>query len=246
MGPAKNCQANALEIGPSTRSGGPLPALIRKPNIAIAHYKFYKFRAEVAIRCNYRGHGGNLRCVGCVCVSSRVPLLTSLSALAAARVVPSGKVAISHGQGFTEITVPTDATPGESVIARPDSSAKIVYSNGCEVEVAPGTIATVEDHDPVPCKTAAFIPRGAIFSALPLSEELLSEFALSPAVSAVTAEILATVRRRRLAVHRREGYLETRHITPVLGFYVKNMHDHQPVASNSLAAATTAANRFGC
>ena len=87
-------------------------------------------------------------------------VLPSLPAFANASVVPSGTVSLSHGQGFKEISTPTDALPGDSVIAGPNSSAKIVYSNGCEVDVPPGTIGRIEDHDPSPCKAAALAPRG--------------------------------------------------------------------------------------
>ena len=87
-------------------------------------------------------------------------VLPSLPAFADARVFPSGTVSISHGQGFKEISAPADAQPGDSVIAGPNSSARIVYSNGCAVDVPPGTVGRIEDHDPTQCNTAAVAPRG--------------------------------------------------------------------------------------
>jgi hypothetical protein len=39
-------------------------------------------------------------------------VLPTLPALANARVVPSGTVALSHGQGFQEISTPVDGQPG--------------------------------------------------------------------------------------------------------------------------------------
>ena len=80
-------------------------------------------------------------------------LLASSSAWAT-YVVPSGDVAISHGEGFRQITTNTDVTMGASVIASPGGSAKIVYDGGCTVDVKPGQIVNVQATSP--CESGAY------------------------------------------------------------------------------------------
>jgi len=81
-------------------------------------------------------------------------LLASTSAWAT-YVLPSGGVAVSHGEGFRQITETTDVTVGDSVIASPGGSAKIVYDDGCTEEVKPGDIATVKPGSP--CNPGAYV-----------------------------------------------------------------------------------------
>jgi len=80
-------------------------------------------------------------------------VLTSLSAWAATYVDPTGGVAISHGFGFQQIGGRTEVTAGDSVIASPGGHAKIVYANGCVVDVNPGAVVTVQETSP--CKAGA-------------------------------------------------------------------------------------------
>jgi len=80
-------------------------------------------------------------------------VLTSLPALASAYVEPSGGVAISHGYGFQQIAGKTEVEAGDSVIASPGGHAKIVYPDGCVVDVNPGAVVTVQETSP--CKAGA-------------------------------------------------------------------------------------------
>jgi len=80
-------------------------------------------------------------------------LLASASAWAT-YVVPSGDVAVSHGEGFGQVTTNTDVTFGDSVIASPGGSAKIVYDDGCTVDVKPGQIVNVQATSP--CESGAY------------------------------------------------------------------------------------------
>jgi len=73
-------------------------------------------------------------------------LLASTSAWAT-YVVPSGGVAVSHGEGFRQITGQTTVAVGDSVIASPGGSAKIVYDDGCTEEVKPA----------FPCNPGAYV-----------------------------------------------------------------------------------------
>jgi hypothetical protein len=81
-------------------------------------------------------------------------VLASTSAWAT-YVVPSGGVALSHGEGFRQITGQTTVAVGDSVIASPGGSAKIVYDDGCTEEVKPGDIATVKPASP--CNPGAYV-----------------------------------------------------------------------------------------
>lgn len=64
-------------------------------------------------------------------------------------------VAISHGEGFRQITGNTDVAVGDSVIASPGGSSKIVFDDGCTEEVKPGEIATVQAASP--CNPGAYV-----------------------------------------------------------------------------------------
>ncbi len=85
-------------------------------------------------------------------------VLASLPALASAYVEPSGGVAISHGYGFQQIAGKTEVEGGDSVIASPGGHAKIVYADGCVVDVNPGAVVTVQETSP--CKAGA-LPVGS-------------------------------------------------------------------------------------
>jgi hypothetical protein len=90
-----------------------------------------------------------LRCIALVCAA-----LASTPAWAT-YVVPSGGVAISHGEGFRQITGQTPVAVGDAVVASPGGSAKIVYDDGCTEEVKPGDIATVKPASP--CSPGAYV-----------------------------------------------------------------------------------------
>jgi hypothetical protein len=81
------------------------------------------------------------------------------------RVVPDeksskGAVMVSHGKGYAPISGPTVANTGDSVIAFTGGLAKIVYPDGCTIDVnAAGTVFFVSETSP--CKgPAGFLPSG--------------------------------------------------------------------------------------
>lgn len=61
------------------------------------------------------------------------------------------EVSINRGQGYKElVTGATEASAGDQVMAGPGGHGKIVYADGCVVEVYPGAVVTVQ----ASCKAA--------------------------------------------------------------------------------------------
>jgi hypothetical protein len=87
-----------------------------------------------------------------------IGLFVSLPALAATVEVVEGQVSINRGHGFQQVAGTADAYASDSVMANPGGRGKIVYPDGCVVDVYPGAVVTVEDRDPKalpgPCKVA--------------------------------------------------------------------------------------------
>lgn len=73
-------------------------------------------------------------------------------AMAAEATVQSvqGRVLIDHGAGFVEFGAQTKAQAGDRVMASPASTGKIVYADGCSVNVTPGSVVSVGANSP--CK----------------------------------------------------------------------------------------------
>ena len=71
--------------------------------------------------------------------------------------VVSGQASINRGEGFKPVVKTTQANVGDQVMVRPDSQAKIVYAEGCEVEVNPGAVVGVAGS----CKVAMAKPMTA-------------------------------------------------------------------------------------
>ncbi len=70
-------------------------------------------------------------------------LLIVAEAQAAKVVDIQGNVLVDHGRGFRPISMSQFVPSGTRVMARAQSSATIVYDNGCREVVAPGAVATV-------------------------------------------------------------------------------------------------------
>ena len=78
----------------------------------------------------------------------------------AATVAPvQGNVSINRGSGYEPISGPTQAKVGDTVMARPGGSARVVYSGQCSVVVKPGHVVVIASEPPCK-KTAAFDPYG--------------------------------------------------------------------------------------
>lgn len=85
-----------------------------------------------------------------VCVSAIAVAALLTSTLAQAITVESiqGRVAINRGNGFQPLTATTNGNSGDRVMANPNSSAEIVYDNGCREKVEPGQVVTIKVEPP--------------------------------------------------------------------------------------------------
>jgi len=78
-------------------------------------------------------------------------VLASLSAWAATVESVQPQVSINRGKGFKEVvTGPSEASAGDQVMASPGGHGRVVYSDGCVVDVYPGAVVTVQ----ASCKAA--------------------------------------------------------------------------------------------
>ena len=75
-------------------------------------------------------------------------LLLSTPLLATDVEVIEGKVSINRGDGYQPLVERTSASPGDLVMASPNGSGKITYSDGCVVEVKPGAVVPVNESSP--------------------------------------------------------------------------------------------------
>ncbi len=54
-----------------------------------------------------------------------------------------GTIQVNRGSGYQAVSGPTTANYGDLVVARPNSSAVIVYEDGCRQKVEPGRVVAV-------------------------------------------------------------------------------------------------------
>ncbi|HEY7617043.1 MAG TPA: hypothetical protein VH744_09590 [Terriglobales bacterium] len=59
-----------------------------------------------------------------------------------------GTISLNRGDGYVEVLSWAEAPAGSQVMANPGSSGKIIYSDGCEISVSPGSVYTVQDSSP--------------------------------------------------------------------------------------------------
>ena len=75
-----------------------------------------------------------------------IGIMACWPAMAAATVqVVKGQVSINQGQGFKQVAAASAVSTGDRVMAAPNSRAKIVYADGCAVDVYPGAVVTVPE-----------------------------------------------------------------------------------------------------
>jgi len=67
-----------------------------------------------------------------------------------------GEVLVSKGAGFVRATNATLVRPGDRVLAR-SGAARLVYANGCSVQMASGTLATVAATSPCGAKSGTLV-----------------------------------------------------------------------------------------
>ena len=112
------------------------------------------------MRCETRGRWGNdgmRRRTGFV--SFCCMILLSSSSWAAPVVDPvRGTASINQGQGFQAIFTRVQGNVGDSVMVGPGGSAKITYDDGCQQDVNPGAVVTIQS--PSPCASGAFAQTG--------------------------------------------------------------------------------------
>ncbi len=96
-----------------------------------------------------------------ICASALLMLSLFLGpAVLVAIVQPvEGDVLINRGSGYEPVSGPTQAKVGDTVMARPGGSARVVYSGQCSVAVKPGHVVVIASEPPCK-KTAAFDPYG--------------------------------------------------------------------------------------
>jgi hypothetical protein len=75
-------------------------------------------------------------------------LLLCCPAFAATVESVKGKVLINHGDGFQQARSGAPAHAGDRLMASPGSSAKLVYSDRCQVKVVPGSVVSVGKQPP--------------------------------------------------------------------------------------------------
>ena len=78
-------------------------------------------------------------------------LILAAPALGASVQSIQGEISINRGDGFRAVTAPIQTRAGDLVRASRGSRAKVVYKDGCVVEVKGGTVVRVGTKSP--CKT---------------------------------------------------------------------------------------------
>jgi hypothetical protein len=91
-----------------------------------------------------------MRVTGLVIFS--VVALYSFPGLGATVDTVRGQVAINRGAGFTPLTTGTEAKVGDVLMANPGASARVVYPDGCAVDVRPGAVVSIAAQSPCHAK----------------------------------------------------------------------------------------------
>jgi hypothetical protein len=79
-------------------------------------------------------------------VGFTIGTVVCVPALAAATVqVVQGQVSVNQGQGYKQVVAPSAVSTGDKVMAAPSSRGKIVYADGCAVDVYPGAVVSVPE-----------------------------------------------------------------------------------------------------
>ena len=95
--------------------------------------------------------------IGLVAVLFGIPTLAATVQPVATVEPVAGKVSLNRGQGFKEVTGRAQANAGDQVMVNPGGRAKIVYLEGCMVDVRPGAVVGIAGS----CKVAMAKPMTA-------------------------------------------------------------------------------------
>ena len=95
--------------------------------------------------------------VGLIAVLFGLPTLAATVQPVATVEPVAGKVSLNRGQGFKEVTGRAQANAGDQVMVNPGGRAKIVYLEGCMVDVRPGAVVGIAGS----CKVAMAKPMTA-------------------------------------------------------------------------------------
>ena len=103
-----------------------------------------------------------MRVVRAARVGSAVLWLSLASSTAGAATLEgiAGVVLVDHGSGFSAVHGQTQLVPGDTVIANPGGSAKVVYDDGCQVPVEPGSVVSVSSQPPCSLETGSVASPG--------------------------------------------------------------------------------------
>src|SRR5262245_60322053 len=96
----------------------------------------------------------------CVALLSVVAFLTtSISAIAATFSAVQGDVAVNRGRGFQQALAGSEVQPGDRVMVKRASNARITYENGCTIVLEQPGLYDVPNEPP--CEGAMLLPLGA-------------------------------------------------------------------------------------
>ena len=95
--------------------------------------------------------------IGLIAVLFGLPTLAATVQPVATVEPVAGKVSLNRGQGFKEVTGRAQANTGDQVMVNPGGRAKIVYLEGCMVDVRPGAVVGIAGS----CKVAMAKPMTA-------------------------------------------------------------------------------------
>lgn len=85
-------------------------------------------------------------------------LLSATSVDAARLTVTRGDALVSHGDGYESVRGGADLSPGDTVVARAGSAAKVTFANGCTVHLGMGIVFSVPAEAPCAASTASATP----------------------------------------------------------------------------------------
>jgi hypothetical protein len=68
-----------------------------------------------------------------------------MPAVAATVEVLQGQVSVNQGHGYKHIAAASAVSTGDQVMAAPGGRGRIVYADGCALDVSPGAVVTVPE-----------------------------------------------------------------------------------------------------